>query len=96
MGAQKYKILFFLLIFVGFSFDIYSQKMNLEQCINHALENNLQIKQAEINTQISEYNSSNSKYNLLPTVNGNAAWNNNFGRSVDPFTNQFTTSPNVK
>ena len=90
MRAQKYRILFFLLTFIVHSFEGFSQKMNLEECIDHAIENNIQLKQAEINTQISEYSTLNSKYNLLPSVNGSAAWNNNYGRSVDPFTNQFT------
>ena len=89
MRAQKYKILFFLITFTVFSFDSFAQKMNLQDCIQHALENNIQLEQAEINTQISEYNAQNNKYNLLPSVNGNAGWANNFGRSVDPFTNQF-------
>lgn len=89
MAAQKYKILFVLIAFTTFSSEIFAQKMNLEECISHALENNIQLKQAEINTQITDYNAKNNKYNLLPSVNGNAGWSNNFGRSVDPFTNQF-------
>ena len=89
MRSQKYKIVFFLLAFVGFSFDVVSQKMNLQQCVTHALENNIQLKQSQINTQISEYGAKNAKFNLLPSLNGNVSRNNNFGRSVDPFTNQF-------
>lgn len=89
MRTQKYNLLFFLIAFIGMSFQTNAQIMNLEECIQYALENNIQLKQAEINTQISDYNTQNTKYNLLPSVNGNAGWNNNFGRSVDPFTNQF-------
>ena len=89
MMMQKYKILFFLLAFLSFSFESFSQKMNLKECINYAIEHNIQLKQAEINTEINKYNADNKKYNLLPSVNGNAGWNNNIGRSVDPFTNQF-------
>ena len=68
--------------------------MDLAQCIDHALTNNIQLKQAEINTQLSEYNAKNAKYSLLPSLNANAAFTNNLGRSVDPFTNQFVDGVN--
>jgi len=89
MKTQKYKILFFLIALIGISFQTNAQKMNLEECIQYALDNNIQLQQTEINTQVADYNAKNNKYNLLPTVNGNAGVTNNFGRSVDPFTNQF-------
>lgn len=89
MKRQKYTILFFLVAFTLISFKARSQKWTLEQCINHALDHNIQIKQTELNAELSNVNAVNSRYDMLPSVNGNAGMNNNFGRSVDPFTNQF-------
>jgi len=64
----------------------------LEECITYALENNIQIQQAEINQLVSAEDVKNSKYNLLPDLNGFASHTYNFGQTIDPFTNQFANS----
>ena len=94
MKTQKYNLLFFLITFSLISFKIDAQNMNLEECIAHAIDNNIQLKQAEINTQISSYDVQNNKFNLLPSLNANASLSNNLGRSIDPFTNQFVEGVN--
>jgi outer membrane protein len=66
----------------------------LEQCIQRALENNLTIKQGEIDQQVAEQNVLQSKLGALPSVNASGSQNYNFGRSVDAFTNDFTTQTN--
>lgn len=65
---------------------------NLKQCIDHALKNNLQVKQAELNKEISEQNLLQNKASILPNLNLNANNFYNFGQTIDPFTNQFATS----
>ncbi len=82
-------IIFLLLV----STNLFSQeKWSLEKCINYALKNNIQIKQQELNTKISEVQLTQKKATILPTLNAGANQNFTFGRSVDPFTNQFSTS----
>lgn len=66
-----------------------NQMMTLEQCIDYALKNNIQIKQTELNTQLSEVTLTQSKANLLPSLNANASHTYNIGRTIDRFTNQF-------
>jgi outer membrane protein len=66
-----------------------NQAMTLEQCIDYALKNNIQIKQSELNTELSQVNLTQSKANLLPSLNANAAHSYNIGRTIDRFTNQF-------
>ncbi|OFY82242.1 MAG: hypothetical protein A3F72_09425 [Bacteroidetes bacterium RIFCSPLOWO2_12_FULL_35_15] len=68
-----------------------SQPWTLETCIDYALKNNIQIKQSELNTELSEINLTQSKANLLPSLNGNASHTYNYGRTIDRFTNQFAT-----
>lgn len=68
-----------------------SQPWTLETCIDYALKNNIQIKQSVLNTELSEINLTQSKANLLPSLNGNASHTYNYGRTVDRFTNQFAT-----
>lgn len=68
-----------------------NQVWTLEQCIDYALKNNIQIQQSELNTELSEVNLLQSKANLLPSLNGNASHSYNYGRTIDRFTNQFAT-----
>ena len=67
------------------------ERWSLEKCIDYALEHNIQIKQQELNAKYSENLLVQSKLNLLPSLNGNTSLNNSFGRSVDPYTYEFTT-----
>lgn len=67
------------------------QVLTLEQCIDHAMENNLQLQQADLNVKRAEYNRDRAKADFLPSVNAGASYGFNFGRRIDPFTNQFAT-----
>ena len=63
----------------------------LKRCIDYAIENNIQLKQTRLNVELVAANLLQSKANLLPRINAFASHNYNFGRSVDPFTNDFVT-----
>jgi len=63
---------------------------SLQKCITYAHENNILIKQQYLNSQYSENIYNSSRGSALPTVNAGADYNLNFGRMVDPYTNQFT------
>lgn len=63
--------------------------LTLKRATELVLENNLQIKQAQFTEAISEENLQQSKLALLPSLNANTGLNFNFGRSIDPLTNQF-------
>jgi outer membrane protein len=71
----------------------------LQECVDYGLQNNLNIKQAALNTDISRLTVQQSKNNLLPTVNGNTNYSFNFGLSQDPTTgvlvNQQSRSNNI-
>ncbi len=64
---------------------------SLEDCINHALEQNIQIKQQKLGVEVAKENLSQSRANRFPTFNANASHNYSYGRSIDPFTNEFVT-----
>ncbi len=68
----------------------------LEECINHAVENNIVIKQQELQTQFEENTLQQSKLGLLPSLNGTATNNWSFGRALDETTYQFTEEENVR
>ena len=87
------RILLFSLSALLFSLGTnHAQKIwTLEECIQYAHQNNLQIKRQELTASISKNNFNQSKFNVLPNLNVGGSRNVNFGRSVDPFTNEFIT-----
>lgn len=100
---EQYKIInmkriihLFLLtaIFVLFqqrSFAQDNKVWSLEDCINYALDHNIDIKQQTLNIDYQEELLLQSKLGILPNVNGYASHGYNWGQRVDPFTNEFAT-----
>ena len=83
----NYRI-FILLICSYFTYG--QNKWDIDLCIEYALNNNSQVKKSKLSSKISEENykqTINSKY--IPTINANANQQINFGRSIDPGSNQF-------
>ena len=66
-----------------------TKRMNLQQCIDQAWNNNLQLRQSLLQVQQNEINLLQSKAQSLPTLNASANHTYNTGRRIDPFTNQF-------
>ncbi len=82
-------ILVFTLGFLGVAQGQTSKKYTLEDCIQVALDNNLNLKSAKIRKTTADVNFSQSKADLLPSLNGGFDAGVNNGRSIDPFTNDF-------
>ncbi len=62
---------------------------DLKSCVDYAVKHNLQLKQAEINTQINHNNYTQTKASILPSLNLGASHTYNFGKTIDRFTNTF-------
>ncbi len=89
---MKKQFFFLLAALFGIPFHMMAQQvLTLEQCIDHAMENNLQLKQADLQIKRAAYNKDRAKADFLPSVNAGASYGFNFGRRIDPFTNQFAT-----
>lgn len=54
----------------------------LEKCITYAHENNIQIKQSQLNTQYQQNNLKGQKSLRLPNLSGQVSQNQNYGRSL--------------
>ncbi len=66
----------------------YSQKQwTLKECVDHALENNISIKQSKLNLEISKTDVTNAKGNFLPSLSASSGGNLNFGSTFNPVTN---------
>lgn len=63
--------------------------LSLQQCADAAVNNNLQVRQSDLQMQAAAVNVSQSKSNMLPDMFGNAGHGFNQGRSIDPFTNSY-------
>jgi len=85
----------FLLLFFGilfFSVAIVAQKQwTLEECINYAYENNLNIKQSQLSVEAADRDVLQSKLNLAPSLNASVSQNFGWGRAPDPQTNIYAT-----
>jgi len=66
--------------------------LSLEQCIEKAWKNNLQLRQQQLSVEIAEENLVQSKAAQLPNLNASATHIYNFGRTIDLFTNEFATN----
>ncbi len=91
----KFQLLFWslLLVFSTISFKASSQSAKvwtLKECVDHALENNIQIKQSSLNMELAADGKTLSFAAMFPSLNATASHNYNFGRNVDPTTNLFT------
>ena len=82
--------LFLFLVIALASFSASAQKLwTLEECAAHATQNNITLKQAELNEELSALSLSQSNLNLLPNVNASTGYYFNFGRTIDPTSNLY-------
>lgn len=87
-AARLFTAIFAFLIIAG---TCQAQKVwTLRESIDHALNNNLNIRQTALTSEQAEAQVLRSKAALAPSLNANASHQYNFGRSVDPFSYTFT------
>ncbi len=68
---------------------------DIEQCIEYALNNNIQIKQSQSDIQQAELSEQQAKMAYIPSLNASAAHSLNSGRSLDPTTYEFINNETV-
>lgn len=69
-----------------------NEKWDLRKCIDYAVQNNISVRQADVQARISALLAHQSKLSQYPSLNMNSGTGVRFGRSIDPTTNQFSTS----
>ncbi len=87
------KIFFFIIILILVLNGISSQAQKfwtLDECIEYALQNNLDIESQSILTDVDKEKFAQAKRDRLPNINAGTNYNINFGKSVDPNTNDVT------
>ncbi len=84
-------ILCLLLLIVALPRLQYAQSWSLEQCIQYAVDNNITVQQSELNIQANASQLQTARFGMLPNLNAGGGLFFNWGRFIDPTTNEFIT-----
>lgn len=76
----------FILLF-GLSIQAQSKKWTLEECVKYAIDNNISIKQTELDSKTAEIDKKGAIGSFIPSFNSNASHSWNVGLNTDPTTN---------
>ncbi len=92
---KKTAITFFFLI-LTFSFYGQTRKWTLRECVEYALENNISVKQSELDVETADLAKKDAFGNFLPTLNGSASnsWNTGLTQNVTTGVLQSQTTRN--
>jgi len=90
--AITFSIVLFLAVVTG----IAQQAWTLEDCIQYAMENNIQIKQSVLNTEYNENLLNQSKLGQIPNLNANAGYSYSWGRALDETTYEYTNDQQIQ
>ena len=91
---MQFRILLLVIFFqLGNIVNLVAQeKLTLNECINFALKNNLQLQEEGMNQDLAALNYRQSRWNMLPSIGAGSDVGKNFGRSVDPATNSYVNT----
>jgi len=87
---NKLKLLIAFLLITGLATAQDGDKWTLQECIDYALKNNINVKRSNLNIIQNEAALTQSKGQLAPSINGRASHAYNFGQNVNPVTNLIT------
>lgn len=84
---------FSIIIILGlFSPSIIAQEVwSLEKCVNQALKENTNIEQLKLSQKFTDLDLDQALHARYPNLNAGSSLNWNFGRTIDPVTNTFST-----
>src|SRR5690554_2980399 len=86
------KIILFFLLFSTFLLGRAQDIWTLDQCVDHAIEHNLQLKNAVFEKNSSQEYYRQSIRDLLPSISGSTDYTIRYGRSADPSTNDYVNT----
>ncbi len=83
---MKKSILFSIFLFATIVVNAQAKKWTLQECVQHALENNISVKQSELDVASTEIEKLDAIGNFLPSLNLSASVSQNTGLGFDPTT----------
>lgn len=85
MKFVEYTVFIGLFFLVFGSLKVGAQKeWTLEECINYALENNINIKRQKIAAEQARNDRKQSKWEMAPSISANGSHSFNFGKTINP------------
>ena len=79
----------FAIIFSGANAQETPARLTLQQAVDIAVKNNIQVKQSSLRLETADINRQQARAYMLPNLNGNFNYGWNNGRNIDPFTNTY-------
>lgn len=78
------KIILIFALFLGLASNAQAKKWTLQECVQYALDNNISIKQADLDSQVAEIDKKDAFGNFLPSINGSAvhSWNIGLNQNI--------------
>ena len=86
-------VVLWALPWAGFGQASDSEPWTLQQCLEHAQTNNLDLKQAELGLARGEAGLLAAQGAFLPNLNAQSSYGVNIGQRIDPLTNTFASDP---
>ena len=83
-----------LTLLAAISVAVFSQSprvMTLQECVDLATENNLNVQRSRLNLETAETNLNETELQRYPNANAGGSFAYSWGRSIDPTSNQFIT-----
>ena len=88
-------IIFLFLLFCTLNLSAQKRVWTLSECIKYAIENNIDIKQYNLNVNANKIALQQSKLNYLPDLGMQSGYQLSMGRSLDPTTYSFIENTSV-
>jgi outer membrane protein len=91
---KKSKVLLLIpFLICCFSYGVHAQdNWDLRRCVEYALANNLTVQQTSVQAQMADVNEKQSRWSQYPNADFSTNTGLQWGRSIDPTTNQFTSN----
>lgn len=89
LSNMKRTGLYLLILLLTVSLQAQNKKWTLRECVEHALANNISVKQSELDLEATEAEKLSAIGNFIPSINGSATYSTNTGANINPVTNAF-------
>ncbi len=86
------KIISIALVLITISLQAQNKKWTLIECVQYALDNNISVKQSELDVDATDLEKLTAMGNFLPSLNAGSGVNENTGLSFNPITNNAQTT----
>lgn len=86
------KSIFLVFLLIGIASQAQNKKWTLQECVEYALENNISVKQSELDVELADVEKLTADGRFLPSLNASTGVSKNTGLSFNPVTNNAQTT----